>query len=68
MATQLDIDDVAATSELAKEQLEALRVENRLLRELHRAERDLINCMVLEEEPSGDVFKRIEKARAALED
>jgi uncharacterized protein YigA (DUF484 family) len=33
MATQLDLDDVAATSELAKRQLAELRAENQRIRE-----------------------------------
>ena len=33
MGTQLDLDDVAATSELAKKQLDELRYKNRRLRE-----------------------------------
>jgi hypothetical protein len=33
MGTQLDLDDVAATSDLAKKQLEDLRAENKLMRE-----------------------------------
>jgi uncharacterized protein YigA (DUF484 family) len=37
MATQLDLDDVAATSELAKKQLDELRAENkRLIEALER--------------------------------
>jgi hypothetical protein len=34
MSTQLDLDDVAATSELARKQLNALRAENKRLRDL----------------------------------
>jgi hypothetical protein len=34
MSTQLDLDDVAATSELAKKQLDSLRAENENFREL----------------------------------
>jgi len=33
MATQLDLDDVAATSDLAKKQLDELRQENKKIRE-----------------------------------
>jgi uncharacterized protein YigA (DUF484 family) len=33
MGTQLDLDDVAATSELAKKQLDELRAENQRIRE-----------------------------------
>jgi hypothetical protein len=34
MSTHLDLDDVAATSELAKQQLEELRYQNRRMRAL----------------------------------
>jgi uncharacterized protein YigA (DUF484 family) len=33
MSTQLDLDDVAATSDLAKKQLDELRAENKKIRE-----------------------------------
>jgi hypothetical protein len=66
MSTQLDLDDVAATSELARKQLNALRAENKRLRDAALAFQELTVCYRINKRPSEKLFKRLEKARAAL--